>query len=789
MKKICLLMVLIVWVSCLSGQDHFNVALVSQTIHPFETNDVWGYVDSTGREYAITGTQQDCRIYDLTDPSSPELVKIIPGASSIWRDYKYYGNFIYQITQRGRDGLTIIDMSLAPDSIRSKTFTPFLRVGNDEKGLNTCHNIWIDTIKGHAYASGCDIGQGGVLIFDLKDDPWNPTLIGAVDERYSHDVITRGDTLFSSEINEGNLGIYNVSDPANPTLISRTQTSSFFTHNAWYSDDGNFVFTTDERPNSNVDAYDIRDIESPIRIDQYRPKQGGGVIPHNTHYKDGFLVTSWYTEGVIIIDAHRPDNLIKVGQYDTYAPDGNGFNGCWGAYPYLPSGNILASDLSGGLFVLSPNYVRASYLEGTLSDAQNGSPISLGQIRLDDVDNTIATSDALGVFKTGTGISGTYTATFSHPDYETQTIQVVLIEGEVIDLDVRLFRKDSILVVLGKVIDRDGHPIPNASVLIQNIQRKETAISDQNGNYKAFLPSGNYEILAAAWGYRGRKIESFIETQTIDDIELVEGYEDDFFTDLGWTVNDDAARGNWVRQVPVGTFFNGKTANPDADLPDDLGNFAYITGNNTGSLRSDDVDEGTTTLTSPDIDVSAFKNAIIEITPWFFNDGGRETPNDSLNIYLIANETKVLIKTIKDTSRVSGRWLDPVQIYVDSIFKRDKTVKIAIEASDDEASGHLVEAGIDKFRLYEGPLPTYPPNQEIIELVVSPNPSTGIIYVEPKTNEAMLRLYIFDVEGRRVRYIENPETEINVANLTPGLYVIDVLFSSGKTGQFKLVKM
>ncbi len=25
---------------------------------------------------------------------------------------------------------------------------------------------------------------------------------------------------------------------------------------------------------------------------------------------------------------------------------GNGFDGCWGTYPYLPSGNIISSDIN-----------------------------------------------------------------------------------------------------------------------------------------------------------------------------------------------------------------------------------------------------------------------------------------------------------------------------------------------------------------------------------------------------------------------------------------------------------
>jgi hypothetical protein len=41
------------------------------------------------------------------------------------------------------------------------------------------------------------------------------------------------------------------------------------------------------------------------------------------------------------------------------------YQGAWGAYPYLPSGNILVSDMQNGLFVLDPSPMFASVEENT----------------------------------------------------------------------------------------------------------------------------------------------------------------------------------------------------------------------------------------------------------------------------------------------------------------------------------------------------------------------------------------------------------------------------------------
>jgi len=46
-------------------------------------------------------------------------------------------------------------------------------------------------------------------------------------------------------------------------------------------------------------------------------------------------------------------DISEIGYFDTY-PDNDvaSFDGAWSVYPYLPSGNILVSDIDRGLFVI-----------------------------------------------------------------------------------------------------------------------------------------------------------------------------------------------------------------------------------------------------------------------------------------------------------------------------------------------------------------------------------------------------------------------------------------------------
>ena len=51
-----------------------------------------------------------------------------------------------------------------------------------------------------------------------------------------------------------------------------------------------------------------------------------------------------------ILDIYDPTNPIEVAYYDTSDIEGL-YVGNWGTYAYLPSGNIISSDIEQGLFV------------------------------------------------------------------------------------------------------------------------------------------------------------------------------------------------------------------------------------------------------------------------------------------------------------------------------------------------------------------------------------------------------------------------------------------------------
>ena len=56
-------------------------------------------------------------------------------------------------------------------------------------------------------------------------------------------------------------------------------------------------------------------------------------------------------------DISNPYSPLLIGYFDTFEPNHhNSYMGAWGVYPFLPSGNILLSDMQTGLYVFEVNY-------------------------------------------------------------------------------------------------------------------------------------------------------------------------------------------------------------------------------------------------------------------------------------------------------------------------------------------------------------------------------------------------------------------------------------------------
>ena len=430
MKQLQLLFIGLI--ATLTLQAQTNMELLGHLPYSDQLSDIWGYVDSEGNEYALVGTYSGLSVVDVTDPANPEEVFFGPGPNSIWRDIKTWGDYAYVSNESG-SGVYIVDLSPLPGTITSTTtFT------GSTYPFSSIHNLYIDE-TGKLYIFGANSGNGGAIICDLTEDPMAPVELGRFNDFYLHDGMARGDTLWGGGIYMGVLAAIDVSNPASPVLMGTVSTPGQFCHNAWVSDDGTHVFTTDEVGSGYIGAYNVTDLDDMFETDRIQTAPGSGVIPHNAHVMNDFIITSYYTEGVTIHDGSNPNYLIEVGHYDT-SPNfsGGGYNGCWGAYPFLPSGNILASDMEEGLYILGVDYVRASFVQGTVSDSITGTP--LFNVTVQIIGTELTTQTAFdGSFEFGSTISGVFDIKFSKEEYETKIMKdVEIVSGQILDLEVVL---------------------------------------------------------------------------------------------------------------------------------------------------------------------------------------------------------------------------------------------------------------------------------------------------------------------------------------------------------------
>lgn len=701
-----------------SLQAQLNMNLQDSLTYHVGVNDVCGWSDPEGNEYAIVGLNTGVSIVDINNDVIQE-VAFVPGEDNLWRDINTFGHYAY-VCSEARIGLYIIDLQYLPDSVHTYIWRDSIPTPNGMREFQKAHTLWIDEF-GICYLNGSNLNSGGVVMIDVATNPTDPDFLGMAPAIYSHDVYARDSMIYSAEIYAGNLTIYDAHDPSNVVTVSSTKTPTEFTHNAWLSDDSQVLYTTDERANSYVAAYDITDPSNPFEIDRYRhaPTNGEGDVPHNVFVWNDWLVVAYYTNGTTIVDAARPDNLIEVGSFDSFLGEHGGFNGVWGSWPYLPSGKILSSDRNSGLYVFEPNYIRACYLEGIVVDKITTNPIFNALV-------TIETEEILfpeytktdGSFKTGKAISGTFNVHVSKEGYYPEVVTLDFINGELLTPTIELTPLP-VYTVSGEVIDHTNGVVAFAPVSFSGDYDYEIS-ADENGVFEIPVFGGTYSIQAGVWGNLTEQTITIDGSQNIV-LQTTPGYWDDFDIDLGWTIESNAQTGSWERGRPTRqTIASVIECGSDGDSPNDVGELAYTTGIATSvDATLDDVSSGSTNLTSPSMNLSTLFKPSMSFDFWLCEFPGNTY--DGIILNLVVSDVVHSIDTLRN-GIVEGSW----QTYTYSLeeYWEEEDVKLSIVASDTTTSPntYVLKAHFDNFRITEQTTSVDVVNDPAKGLLVFPNP-------------------------------------------------------------------
>jgi choice-of-anchor B domain-containing protein len=280
--------------------------------------------------------------------------------------------YAYVTTEGTGGGIQIIDLTQLPNSVSlATTWTGVSTSHTDQiSNINFTTNVSNSAFPPILYISGAN--TGGLRFVSLAN-PTSLTEVGFWTGTYSHDtyphVFTDAranqcapghnpcEVVFSFAGTAG-LKIIDVTNKSSPvTLSTLTYSQLGYVHSGWISSDGNYIFLHDELDeqnfglNSTIRTINITSLTAPTVSNLYTGPTL--AIDHNGYTIGNKFYFSNYTRGLGILDVTNPNAPVQLSYFDTYPTSNTAtFNGAWGVYPFLPSGNILISDIQRGLIVV-----------------------------------------------------------------------------------------------------------------------------------------------------------------------------------------------------------------------------------------------------------------------------------------------------------------------------------------------------------------------------------------------------------------------------------------------------
>ncbi len=332
-------------------------------------NDIWGWVDAlTGNEYALMGLTNGTAFVDVTDPDDPVFLGHLATSTvdAPWRDIKVYMDYAFIVADNaGAHGMQVFDLTRLRGIAAPQNFIADTVYGD----FGNAHNLAINESTGFAYAVGTDTCNGGLHIIDIST-PNNPLFTGCHADAATHDtqcVVYQGpdsdytgqEVCFSSNANH--IGIADVTNKsATTTISSASYPDAGFAHQGWLTEDHRYFLLGDELDELDFSVptrshvFDLTDLDAPVHVFAYEAATAS--IDHNLYILGNRVFQANYTSGLRVLEFGNLSNseIMEIAFLDTFpGSDAVDFDGLWSVYPYLPSGNIIASDSSNGLYILT----------------------------------------------------------------------------------------------------------------------------------------------------------------------------------------------------------------------------------------------------------------------------------------------------------------------------------------------------------------------------------------------------------------------------------------------------
>jgi hypothetical protein len=186
--------------------------------------------------------------------------------------------------------------------------------------------------------------------------------------------------------------LWDVTSKLQPVLLgTATNPGNRYIHSGWPTANGSHLIFHDELEEiqlglpTRLYTLDLANLRAPtVQVSYTGPTT---TTDHNGYMRGTSYYLSHYRRGVVVYDAANPNALVEIASFDNYlSPSTNsaGTDGTWGVYPFLPSGNLLVSDIENGLFVLrdqtrnlDASSGRLGFAELSLAPAEHAGTISV----------------------------------------------------------------------------------------------------------------------------------------------------------------------------------------------------------------------------------------------------------------------------------------------------------------------------------------------------------------------------------------------------------------------------
>ena len=133
-----------------------------------------------------------------------------------------------------------------------------------------------------------------------------------------------------------------------------------YVHQGWLTEDHRFFLLGDEldeltyQQSTRTHVIGLSDLDAPEYL--YAHEHDTDATDHNLYVLGNRIFEANYTVGLRVLEFGDLSSqaISEIAFFDTFPEnDDSSFSGAWSVYPYLPSGNILVSDIQNGLFVLT----------------------------------------------------------------------------------------------------------------------------------------------------------------------------------------------------------------------------------------------------------------------------------------------------------------------------------------------------------------------------------------------------------------------------------------------------